>query len=313
MASRNETIRGEVSPILSTFAKGYRNANMIAKNVAPVIPSLTEAGTLYSFGKEGFMVYDTNRALRAATKKMDFAISKDTYVCTEHALETSLDYKELEIAEKIGAGRVLQLEQRAMNVVNRALEVELEKAVADIMFSSTYYASGNYTTLSGTSQWSDTSNSDPIGNIDTGKTAARADMGVEPNVMVIGYSAWQTLKNHPAIIDKIKYSMKAVITEDLVAEILGLDAVYVGKAVYSTDAGVFTSIWGDNAALVYVPMGEGEMVEGTTPHTVIVEEEGYPQVTVFDAKKTRDYELTRKYAVKNIDTGFGYLILDVTA
>jgi len=85
--------------------------------------------------------------------------------------------------------------------------------------------------------------------------------------------------------------------------------VLVGKAVYSTDAGVFTDIWTDNAALVYTP-DKGEMVEGTTPHTVLIEEEGYPEVRSYDEKDVKSYRTTRKYVVKNISTSYGYLIVD---
>jgi hypothetical protein len=75
---------------------------------------------------------------------------------------------------------------------------------------------------------------------------------------------------------------------------------------------VFTDLWGDYAALVYLPENM-EMPEGTTPHTVIIEEEGYPEVKTYDDKKVRLYEVTRKYQVKQIDNTFGYLICDTTA
>ena len=107
--------------------------------------------------------------------------------------------------------------------------------------------------------------------------------------------------------------MKGVATEDLVAEILGLKAIHVGEAVYSSDAGVFTDIWGDNMALIYLPQASDELVEGTTPHTIIVEQSGYPQVKTYASKKTEDYEVTRKYVTKNLSTSYGYLITDITA
>jgi hypothetical protein len=312
MAGRQNQIAGETNPILTKFAAGYKAVNGIAQFVAPIVESLTPTGTLFSFGKEGFYLYDTERALRANAKKIDFHLSKDTYACTEHALEASLDYKELEAAEKYGAQEVLKLKQRSINLVQNALQVELEKAVAAYLFDATYYASGNKATLSGTSQWSDTANSNPISAIKTGMAAARADMGVDPNTLVLGYTAFNTLIDHPAIIERVKYSMKAVITEELLAQLLNLKNVYVGRKVYSTDAGVFTDIWGDYAALIYVPEA-GELVEGTTPHTIVIEEKGYPEVKTYQEKKVESYEVTRKYQVKNVSTSNGYLFTDTTA
>lgn len=323
MASRIETIQGETSPILTTFAEGFVSpARLIAPMVAPVIRSMTETGTLYIFGKEGFMLYDTERALRAAAKKFDYFLSKDTYVCKEHALETSLDYKELEAAQKYGAQAVLRLEQRSINVVQQALAIELEKAVADYVFSGTYYATGNKATLTGTDQWQVSgggagSTSTPIEDIvKTGAQAARADMGVYPNTVVFGATAWKAFREHPDVVERVRYTSPvgnpSVISMAQAAQLLDVENVYVGNAVYSTDAGVFTDIWGDSVAMIYVPPAD-MMVEGTTPHTIIVEEEGYPEVRVYDSKKTRDYEVTRKYVVKNLDTSYGYLILDTVA
>jgi hypothetical protein len=312
MAGRLSQLGGETNPILSQFAVGYKPVQGIARLVAPIVPSLTRTGTLMTFGKEGFMLYDTERALRAPAKKADFHLSTDTYTCAEHAFETQLDYAEIKEAEKYGASKILSLGQRAVSFTQRILELELEKAVADIILSGTYYASGNKVTLSGGDQFSDYANSDPIGVVDTGLAAARADMGIEPNTGVIGYTAWKKLKNHPALLAIYENVVKGILTPALVAEALGLEQLYVGKPVYSTDAGVFTDIWGDYMALIYMPPA-AEMAEGTTPHTVIIEEEGYPMVKTYDEKKVRSYETTRRYQVKNVSTSYGYLISDLIA
>ena len=313
MASRNETIRGSVDPILSKLAIGFKHENLIARQVAPVVESLSESGTLYTFGKEGFMLYDTERALRANAKKINFAISSDTYICKEHALESSLDYKEIDLAEKAGANQLVKLQKRALMLTDRALSIELEKAVADVVLSGTYYASGNKVTLTGSDQWSD-DNSDILGQIETGLAAARADMGIEPNTLVLGYDAYREMAGHPQIKAMVSDNKdKAIVLKaDDLAALLRFDRVLVGKARYTTDAGVFTDIWTDSAALIYTP-APGEMAEGTTPHTVIIEEVGYPEVKTYPMKKVIDYETTLKYQVKNLSTSYGYLITDCKA
>lgn len=318
MASRAKQIQGETNPILTNFAIGYRVAKFIARLVAPVVRSLTESGTIFSFGKDGFRLYASERALRAATKKIDFVYSKDTYRCVEHALESSLDYKELEAAEKYGADKVLQLEKRTVFGVQRLLDLELEYAVASIVFGTSYYASGNKVALSSTDQWSDYANSDPIKDISDGRAAARADMGINPNVLVLGAAVMEKLRWHPQLLELIKYSQKGILTADLLAALWGFDKVLVGESIYAADDDTITDLWGKFAAMIYVPMDAemnvlSENVEGSTPHTVIIEEEGYPQVKTYDMKKTRDYETTQKYHVKNISTSFGYLISTAVA
>ena len=311
MANRESTLRGQLSPLLTKFAVGYSTpANLIAKKVAPVISSLTNSGTLFSFGKEGFMLYDTERTLRANANRVEFAVGSDTYLTAEHAIETALDYDEIKQAEKFGQARILQLERRAVGFTQQILETELEKAVADIVFSATYYASGNKETLSGTDQWSHAS-SNPITKIKEAKKAARADMGVEPNTLILGYDTYYALASNPTIKAMVSGNKdkELVLGDADLARLLKFKSVIVGEKTYSTDAGVFTDIWTDNAAMIYLP-APGELAEGTTPHTVIIEEAGYPAVKVYDEKKVRSYETTRKYVVKNINTSFGYLFSD---
>lgn len=310
MASRLKTLQGETNPILSKFAVGYKDEQFIAKKVCPVVTSFTESGTLFTFGKEGFYLYDTERALRANAKKISFAVSKDTYRCVEKALETSLDYKELETAQKYGAAQVLKLEKRATMLTQRSLERELEKAVADLVLSATYYASGNKITLTGDDKWS-SANSDPLGQIRTGIKAARADMGIKPNALTLGFDAYWALASHAqikAMVSDAKDKEHVLDASDL-AKLLKLKYVFVGEAVYSTDAGVFTDIWPDNAALHYLP-DNPELVEGTTPHSIIIEEIGYPEVRTYAEKKVKSYETTRKYTTKNVGTSYGYLFVD---
>ena len=312
MSTRHREIAGVTNPILTKFAAGYKNANFIGRLVAPRVESLTETGTFYSLGKEGFYLYDTERALRTNARKIDFHMSKDTYACKEHALETSLDYKEIDIAEKYGANKVLDLKRKALSIVQRALEVDLEKAVSDILFGTSYYASGNKIALSGTSCWTDTTNSTPIEDIRTGKKAARNDMGIEPNTLVLGYLSWDALVNHPDITGKIKNSKNQFVTLDDLKEILSIPNIIVGQAVYATDGDVFTDLWDDSAALIYIP-NEAEEPEGVPIHTVLIEEIGYPEVKEYSMKKTLDIEETQKYVVKNVNTSNGYLITNTNA
>lgn len=313
MSSRLARLGASVDPILTRFAVGYKDEAFIAKKVLPVVPVLAHSGTYYTFGKEGFYLYDTERALRANANKANWEPSSATFTCERHAFETSLDYEELEQARRYGGAQVLKLEQRSTKFTQMILERRLEKKVADIVFSATYYASGNKVTLSGDDQWS-SANSDPIGQVETGIKAARADMFVEPNTLVLGYNPYWALSTHAQLMAKLSDNVtkRMRLTPQQIADVLQIERVIVGKSGYATDAGVFTDLWGDFAALVYTPP-DPEMIDGTTPHSVIIEQTGWPKVRAYDNKKTRDYETERKYVVKNVSTSFGYLIADTVA
>lgn len=312
MAGREAQLRGSTNPILSKFAIGYKNEGYIGDLVAPPVEVLQDTGTFYKLGKEGFYIYDTKRALRAEAKKVFSKLESDTYACVEHALEHPLDYEELKIAERFGADKVLSLKRRAGMIVSNALAIAREKGIADIMFSSTYYASGNYATLTGNDQWTVKSTSNPLTDIDTGREAARDDIGRNPNTIIFGHDSWRAFRDHPTVVAKIKTTKNAFVTIADAKEILDIQNIFIGEANYSTDAGVFTDIWGDNVAIVYLP-NAGELAEGVPIHTVRFNLIGFPMVREYPNKKTLDIEETNKYVVKNISTSNGYLIIDTNA
>jgi len=306
-------LTGSVDPVLTKLAIGYKNPKFIADLVVPSIPVLTETGTFFKLGKEGFLIYDAKRAYGAEARKIFTKRESDTYACYERALEHPLDYEEIKRAQRYGTNfDVINLEQNAQQTVSLAQAVAKEKAVADILFSGTYYAIGNKATLTGNDQWSVKATSDPLGDIITGIKAARADMGVEPNTLVMGYLAWDAFRNHPSVLAKIKNSKNNFVSIEDAKEITGIPNIVVGKSIYSTDAGVFTDLWGDNAALIYLPT-QGENAKGVTVHTVRFNVKGYPIVRKYANKKTLDIEETQIWGVKNIDTSYGYLIIDVVA
>ena len=70
-------------------------------------------------------------------------------------------------------------------------------------------------------QWNDTA-SDPIKDVQGWLIDYRLLTGYTPNVMVIGAEVMRQLKNHPDLIDRIKYTQKGVVTEDLISSLFGI-------------------------------------------------------------------------------------------
>jgi len=317
MAGRLAQIRAQVDPILSKFARGFMPAaNFIGRRIAPIVPVLTKTGTFYTFGKEGFKIYDNRRAARALPNLAEFAIGKDTYATIEHSLATQLDIEsEIKEAQRIGQGTLLQLERNSINLAQNSLEIELEKSVADIVMAAASYAANNKVTLSGNDQWKTSgaagSTSTPIEDIRSGLNAARDTMGRRPNTITFGYDAWEGFIDHPDVIERIKYSQRAIVTEELVAAMFKVQNVFVGEAVMAQDSesDPFVDIWPDSVALTYVPV-KNEMAQGTTPHTVVMELMNGTKVKVFDDAVNRNYWAMRNYQVKHVADTYGYLIVD---
>jgi hypothetical protein len=78
-------------------------------------------------------------------------------------------------------------------------------------------------------QWNDTA-SDPIRDVQAWLIDYRLLTGYTPNVMVIGAEVMRQLKNHPDLIDRIKYTQRGVVTEDLIASLFGIPKLVVSYA-----------------------------------------------------------------------------------
>ena len=295
-----------VDPVLTTLARGYKNNELVGDKLFPFVPVDKEGGKIPEFGKEAFKIYNSKRAPRAKSNRMSpEGRTTIDFVLEEHDLEYPIDYREK-------AEDLFDAERHATNVVTEALRLQHEYEAATLAQTLGNYPTGNKITLSGTSQFTDSS-SDPIGVIEDGKKAVSDKIGKDPNVMIIGDPTFRTLKNHSQLLERIKYSMKGVLTVDLLKEIFDIEFVYVGKAVYADDSGNFQKLWTDNIVLAYVPVKLENIEEPSFGMTL--RKKGYPQVDKYfeNGGKVELIRNTDIWQVKIVGSIAGYLINDTNA
>ena len=236
-----------INAYLSEVARGYRNNAFVADVLFPTIYSEKEKIDIFQFNKEAFNIYDTERAIRANSNVISpQGFKKHTTTLTEHDLSYPIDYREEQEAEKV------KLQLHATNVVTNGLQLELEKAYADLVQDPKNYSSDNKRILSGTScfNWS---TSDPQGIIDDAKDAVSSKIAQDPNTMVIGQEAWRLLKRHPKLKDLISDNTNKLVTLNLLKEIFEIENIVIGKSIFADNNGNFVRIWKDNIVLAYVP------------------------------------------------------------
>lgn len=299
-----------VDPVLTNLVRGYSNAEFVAMNLFPVVTVQKESGKVPTFGSESFLVFATERALRASSNKLPVeARSSVDFATTEHDAAYPIDYREAQEdifdTQKYGAFRA-----------EAAILLRHEKAAADLAKATGTYTHSNYTTLTGSNQWTH-ADSDPIATVETGKEKIRSLIAKYPNTMIIGAAAFKTLKAHTKILERIKYSQLGVVTVDLVKSVFDIKNIFVGGAVYKTDAGVITDIWGDSAVLAYIPDaapdGGRSMYEPSFGYTL--RKTGMPEVDKYDEDggKIQNVRATDNFVVKVVGNDAGYLINDINA
>ena len=238
-----------IDPILSTVAQGYQNSELVGSAVFPIVSVGQRAGKIIQFGKESFMAYDTARAPGSAVKRITTGYSALSYGITDHALSAVVP---IELQEEAQAVPGISLASAAVRTVQDILRLRLEVEQATLATTAGNYGA-NTLGLTTTAKWSDltTGVSDPIANIETAKEAIRASTGKRPNTVIMGPAVFKALRQHPKIIDRIKYTGRDVPTTELLAMLFGVSKVLVGDAIKSTDAGAFADVWGNNVVVCY--------------------------------------------------------------
>lgn len=236
-----------VNPVLTNLAVGYSNAAFVAAALMPYVSVDKEAGLVPIFNKDHFKVYATERALRAKSNRINpGAMDTKAFALTEHDLEYPIDYRE-------DAESAFPLQSQATMSVTEGIRLRHEKMVADVVQNPTSYGANNKIALAGTTSFADGVNSDPEGVFDDAKAQVRAGIVKDPNVLVIGYAMWRKLKKHPKLKAILSDNRPRLVQLADLREILEIPNIYIGRAVYASDAGVTADIWGDKAVLAYVP------------------------------------------------------------
>lgn len=298
-----------VDPILTTAAKGYQNAEMVGTALFPSVPVQQRGGKIISFGREDFRLYATGRTPGANTKRVMFGHTSGNYALEQHALEGVVPFELMQEAERVPG---IDLGGGAVQKVQDIIALRLEKAQADLATTAGNYAAANKITLSGTSQWSDftTGVSNPEADIETAKEAVRAQIGKRPNTVIMGAAVWAKLKQHPKVIDRIKYTGRDSATPELIAHLFGVQRVLIGDALYENDAGNLADVWGKFIIVAYTELGGiAEMGRPTYGYTYRLG--GYPIVEqAYQDRNAKSwiYPVTDEVAPVIAGAAGGYLI-----
>lgn len=231
-------------PVLTKLAQGYHNLELIGEVLMPTVEIDKEAGKIPKFGRLAFRLPSTVRNLRGTSNRLDPEdITAIDVALEEHDVEYAIDYREENEA-------IFSLRQFALNTTQDVIALGREKEVATLALDENKYDSGNKITLSGTSKIT-SKQADIFAMFDTGIRAVKRAIGRKPNVCVIAGDVWAALKEHPAVIEKLKYSQVAIVTPEVFAKLIGIDTVKIGEAVYE-ESNQLKDIWSDAIILAYV-------------------------------------------------------------
>lgn len=248
-----------IDKVLTNISLGYPNAGFVGEALFPSVPVKKQSDKYYVFGREAWGLEPGSDVRAPGTEANEIpglAVSLSPYFAVEHALQIAVTDEERENADS-----PLTPDRDGTELVTQKLLLGREIAIKDKVTTVANFATGHSVTLSGTSQWSDFTNSNPITDVLTGRLQIHSALFVEPTVMIMPYRVMSTLEEHPDFIDRIKYSERAIITPELIATLFGIRNIVVPSVGYNSARMGATAalgyLWGKDVVMAYVPERPG--------------------------------------------------------
>lgn len=246
-----------IVPELTAIAVAYRQPSFIADKVLPRVPVATKAfrWNKYALG-EAFTVPETLVGRRGTPNQIEFGSTEVNDSCYDYALDAPVpndDILQWESAHASGMVGTANPLFRATTNVNQLLATRREYRTANLVFNANSYGANNKTTLAGTSQWSDTVNSNPQNDI----AVALDSMVMRPTIAVFGRATWSVLSRHPKLCQAVFHNNTnaGLINRQQFADLFELEEVMVGDAWFNTapkgQPATVTRLWGKHAAFLH--------------------------------------------------------------
>lgn len=309
-----------IDQVLTNISVAWSNEGLVGSQLFPTVTVRKQSDKYYTFGREAWLpeTGDLRAPGTEANEIPGLNVSLDTYYAQEHSLEIAVTDEERDNTDS-----PMSPDVDGTNLVTSKIMLGREKAMHDLVTTAANYASDMTVTLSGTNTWDSytggTDTSNPISDVKTGRRKMHAHLFQEPNVGVFPYQVMSALEDHPDIIERIKYSERAILTPEIIQAVFGIPKVIVpGLGIASSAALTPSYLWGTDVLLAYVPPRAGLKVPAFAYEFVWGYGGNTPQVTDRWREEKRKSDLirvSRRYDLKLVgvennssDANFGKVI-----
>ena len=189
----------------------------IADKVFPKCPVKKQSDLYWKYSKSDWRRTDVKRrAPSTESPGVGWNVTTDQYFAHVYAV-----HKDVDDQLRSNADSNFNLDRDATEFITNQMLLK-----RDLDWNARFFVEGawdvHYTGATDFTKWSD-GGSDPIGDVAGWILDYRRATGFKPNKMVLGAEVMNALKQHPDIIDRIKYTQKGIVSEDLIATLFGID------------------------------------------------------------------------------------------
>lgn len=239
-----------VDAALTNVSVAYRNNEYIADQVAPPVAVRKQSDKyfIYDPEREWMRATPDQRAPGAEAPEVSFTLSTDSYFCDDHALAAPIPDEERENADP-----AIQPDLDRTEFLTDKIELNREIALEALLSENTSVPS---VVLDPAEHWNAPDN-DPLPRFQIARKTIFENCQKRANTAILPFHVFDALRNHPKVLDRVRFTNGGVITDQLLAAVLDVDKVLVPRSFKNNSprgrAAEVVPVWGNNAYLLYVP------------------------------------------------------------
>ena len=253
-----------VDALLSNILLAYMNMEdaFIAGRVFPEIPVRRRSNLIPEIRKEDFFRdQGVRRTPGTKVPATGFGVKKDkTYFCHNEAAAVLVDSETRDNQDD-----PFDVDRIATMLVSERLRLRKEKLFANKFFKTGVWGTNEDLSAGDLSSWNQFATANPVNDIERNSLAIESTTARVPTDLTIGREVWSQLKQNPLMMEKIKFTQRAVLTTELVAALLELQQLNIGRALEVTSAegaaaDAFSFLFGKHALLTHTPASPGILI-----------------------------------------------------
>lgn len=215
-----------VDKVLTAFSIAYvqNTQDFISSKVFPRLPvdKRTDRYKVYSRSQHRNASGVAKRAPGTESRGVGWTNRYETYYVDPYALHVDLDDQTLAEADN-----PLELPKEATELITQRLLLSKE-----LDWHQKFFKSGVWDQEPTPVELWDDAASDPISEIGGWIDDFTRINSKAPNTLVLGADVWRALKNHPDLVDRIKYTQRGLVTADLIAAAFEIPNILVSRATH---------------------------------------------------------------------------------
>ena len=295
---------------LSKIAVQYNNAGFVADKMSPPFLVQKESDKFRKYKRDGYFSGAPKRSDGAPAEEASLSYDMDTYSTFERAQKDIVTDRAMDNADNI-----FNLKADTTKFLSEKVKLGYEIDVADMLTATSggIISANPDHVVTPSNLWDDYTNSDPEGDIATGKEAITARVGRIPNVMLMTPDTERYLAHHPQIKELRKYTDPSMLTKGGLPKVMWDLEVVIAPAIYNTAvAGLSTIsmayVWGKNVIIGYVNPADTI----TLSRTFVLGSRNMQVTTWRDDEREGDWiRIVNNYDPKVICNDCGYLLSGV--